>query len=56
MTNPLDLMEWLLWHTTNFPKHRVIVMVVILVAPRLRASLPMHLVVTVTAVPAMCPV
>jgi malate dehydrogenase len=43
VTNPLDVMAWLFWHTTGFPKHRVLGMAGILDSARMRAFIAMEL-------------
>ena len=43
VTNPLDVMAWLFWKTTGFPKHRVLGMAGILDSARFRAFLAMEL-------------
>jgi malate dehydrogenase len=43
VTNPLDVMAWLFWSTTGFPKHRVMGMAGILDSARFRAFLAMEL-------------
>jgi malate dehydrogenase len=43
VTNPLDVMAWLFWQTTGFPKERVIGMAGILDSARFRAFLSMEL-------------
>ncbi len=43
VTNPLDVMAWLFWKTTGFPKHRVVGMAGILDSARFRAFLAMEL-------------
>ena len=53
VTNPLDVMAWLFWKTTGFPKHRVIGMAGILDAARFRAFLAMELGVSGADVQAM---
>ena len=53
VTNPLDVMAWLFWKTTGFPKRRVIGMAGILDSARFRAFLAMELGVSGTDVQAM---
>ncbi|NOT32890.1 MAG: malate dehydrogenase [Candidatus Eisenbacteria bacterium] len=53
VTNPLDVMTWLFWKTTGFPKHRVIGMAGILDSARFRAFLAMELGVSGADVQAM---
>jgi malate dehydrogenase len=53
VTNPLDVMAWLFWHTTGFPKHRVIGMAGILDSARFRAFLAMELGVSGADIQAM---
>lgn len=53
VTNPLDVMAWLFWHTTGFPKHRVLGMAGILDSARFRAFLGLELGVNATDVQAM---
>ena len=53
VTNPLDVMAWLFWHTTGFPKHRVLGMAGILDSARFRAFLGMELGVSAADVQAM---
>ena len=53
VTNPLDVMAWLFWKTTGFPKHRVIGMAGILDSARFRAFLAMELGVSGADVQAM---
>ncbi len=53
VTNPLDVMAWLFWHTTGFPKHRVLGMAGILDSARFRAFLGMELNVSAADVQAM---
>jgi len=53
VTNPLDVMAWLFWKTTGFPKHRVLGMAGILDSARFRAFLAMELGVSGTDVQAM---
>jgi len=43
VTNPLDVMAWLFWKTTGFPKHRVLGMAGILDSARFRAFLALEL-------------
>ena len=43
VTNPLDVMAWLFWKTTGFPKNRVLGMAGILDSARFRAFLAMEL-------------
>ncbi len=53
VTNPLDVMAWLFWHTTGFPKNRVIGMAGILDSARFRAFIGMELGVSASDVQAM---
>ncbi len=53
VTNPLDVMAWLFWHTTGFPKHRVLGMAGILDSARFRAFLGMELGVSAADVQTM---
>ncbi len=53
VTNPLDVMAWLFWHTTGFPKHRVLGMAGILDSARFRAFLGMELGLSAADVQAM---
>ena len=53
VTNPLDVMAWLFWKTTGFPKHRVVGMAGILDSARFRAVLAMELGVSGADVQAM---
>jgi len=53
VTNPLDVMAWLFWKTTGFPRQRVIGMAGILDSARFRAFLAMELGVSGTDVQAM---
>ena len=53
VTNPLDVMAWLFWKTTGFPKHRVLGMAGILDSVRLRAFLAMELGVSGADIQAM---
>lgn len=53
VTNPLDVMAWLFWHTTGFAKHRVLGMAGILDSARFRAFLGMELGVSAADVQAM---
>ena len=53
VTNPLDVMAWLFWKTTGFPKHRVVGMAGILDSARFRAFLAMELGVSGADVQAM---
>ena len=53
VTNPLDVMAWLFWSTTGFPKHRVLGMAGILDSARFRAFLGMELGVSASDVQAM---
>lgn len=53
VTNPLDVMAWLFWKTTGFPKHRVLGMAGILDSARFRAFLGMELGVSAADVQAM---
>ena len=53
VTNPLDVMAWLFWHTTGFPKNRVIGMAGILDSARFRAFLAMELGVSGADIQAM---
>ncbi len=53
VTNPLDVMAWLFWKTTGFPKQRVIGMAGILDSARFRAFLAMELGVSGADVQAM---
>jgi len=43
VTNPLDVMTWLFWHTTGFPRQRVLGMAGILDSARFRCFLAMEL-------------
>ncbi|HTO91543.1 MAG TPA: malate dehydrogenase, partial [Candidatus Sulfotelmatobacter sp.] len=52
-TNPLDVMAWLFWKTTGFPKNRVVGMAGILDSARFRAFLAMELGVSGADVQAM---
>ena len=53
VTNPLDVMAWLFWHVTGFPRERVIGMAGILDSARFRAFLGMELGVSAADVQAM---
>jgi malate dehydrogenase len=53
VTNPLDVMAWLFWKTTGFPKQRVLGMAGILDSTRFRAFLAMELGVSGADVQAM---
>jgi malate dehydrogenase len=53
VTNPLDVMAWLFWHTTGFPRQRVIGMAGILDSARFRAFIGMELGVSAADVQAM---
>jgi malate dehydrogenase len=53
VTNPLDVMAWLFWKTTGFPKQRVLGMAGILDSARLRAFIAMELGVSGADVQAM---
>jgi len=53
VTNPLDVMAWLFWKTTGFPKNRVAGMAGILDSARFRAFLAMELGISATDVQAM---
>lgn len=53
VTNPLDVMAWLFWKTTGFPKHRVMGMAGILDSARFRAFLAMELGVSGADIQAM---
>ena len=53
VTNPLDVMAWLFWKVTGFPKQRVMGMAGILDSTRLRAFLAMELGVSGADVQAM---
>jgi malate dehydrogenase len=53
VTNPLDVMAYLFWKVSGFPKHRVLGMAGILDSARLRAFLAMELGVSPTDVQAM---
>jgi len=53
VTNPLDIMAWLFWKTTGFPKNRVIGMAGILDSARMRAFIAMELGVSGSDVDAM---
>jgi len=53
VTNPLDVMAWLFWKTTGFPRNRVLGMAGILDSARFRAFLGMELGVSATDVQAM---
>ena len=53
VTNPLDVMAWLFWKTTGFPRHRVVGMAGILDSARFRAFLAMELGVSGADVQAM---
>ena len=53
VTNPLDVMAWLFWKTSGFPKHRVAGMAGILDSARFRAFLAMELGVSGADVQAM---
>jgi malate dehydrogenase len=53
VTNPLDVMAWLFWKVTGFPKHRVLGMAGILDSTRFRAFLAMELGVSGADVHAM---
>ncbi len=53
VTNPLDVMSWLFWKVSGFPKHRVVGMAGILDSTRFRAFLAMELGVSGTDVQAM---
>jgi malate dehydrogenase len=43
VTNPLDVMAWLFWKTSGFPKHRVIGMAGMLDSARMRAFIALEL-------------
>ncbi len=53
VTNPLDVMTWLFWKVTGFPKHRVLGMAGILDSARFRAFLAMELGVSPADIQAM---
>ena len=53
VTNPLDVMTWLFWKVSGFPKNRVLGMAGILDAARFRAFLALELGVAPTDVQAM---
>jgi malate dehydrogenase len=53
VTNPLDVMAWLFWKTSGFPKHRVMGMAGILDSARMRAFIAMELGVSASDVDAM---
>ena len=53
VTNPLDVMAWLFWKVTGFPKQRVLGMAGILDSARLRAFIAMELGVSGADVQAM---
>jgi len=53
VTNPLDVMAWLFWKTTGFPKSRVLGMAGILDSARFRAFLAMELGVSGADISAM---
>ncbi len=53
VTNPLDVMAWLFWKTSGFPKHRVMGMAGILDSARMRAFIAMELGVSAADVDAM---
>ena len=53
VTNPLDVMAWLFWKVTGFPKHRVLGMAGILDSTRFRAFLAMELGVSGADIQAM---
>lgn len=53
VTNPLDVMAWLFWKTTGFPKNRVLGMAGILDSARFRAFIGMELGVSAADVQAM---
>ena len=53
VTNPLDVMAWLFWKTTGFPRHRVLGMAGILDSARFRAFLSMELGVSGADIDAM---
>jgi malate dehydrogenase len=53
VTNPLDVMAWLFWKTTGFPKQRVLGMAGILDSARFRAFIAMELGVSGADVQAM---
>jgi malate dehydrogenase len=53
VTNPLDVMAWLFWKTTGFPKQRVLGMAGILDSTRFRAFLAMELGVSGADIQAM---
>ncbi len=53
VTNPLDVMTWLFWKTTGFPKNRVLGMAGILDSARFRAFIGMELGVSGEDVDAM---
>jgi malate dehydrogenase len=53
VTNPLDVMAWLFWSTTGFPRHRVMGMAGILDSARFRAFLAMELGVSGADIQAM---
>jgi malate dehydrogenase len=53
VTNPLDVMAWLFWKTSGFPKNRVMGMAGILDSARMRAFIAMELGVSAADVDAM---
>ena len=53
VTNPLDVMTWLFWKVSGFPKHRVVGMAGILDSARFRAFLGMELGVSASDIQAM---
>jgi malate dehydrogenase len=53
VTNPLDVMAWLFWKTSGFPRNRVLGMAGILDSARMRAFIAMELGVSAADVDAM---
>ena len=53
VTNPLDVMAWMFWKVSGFPKHRVVGMAGILDSARFRAFLAMELGISPTDIQAM---
>ncbi len=53
VTNPLDVMAWLFWKTSGFPKNRVLGMAGILDSARMRAFIAMELGISAADVDAM---
>ena len=53
VTNPLDVMAWLFWKASGFPKHRVLGMAGILDSARMRAFIAMELGISGADVDAM---